>query len=150
MSNKLSFFMGFVFSIIGGFFTYLSYQEMRSDSNAVIGVLLGLVFLIVGLGFIFNALYNSHKRKKLKLNGTLINAQITGIAKDYSTIINDENPYIFTCGYLAPNGSYFEFKSKGILLHDINPNQFMGRVIPVYLDPKKPSYYYVDCEWMTK
>lgn len=52
MSNKLSFFMGLVFSIIGGFFTYLSYQEMRSDSNAVIGVLLGLVFLIVGLGFI--------------------------------------------------------------------------------------------------
>ena len=108
---------------------------------------LGGVFAIIGFTLTISSIRSNKKDKKLKSTGQLINAQITNVFVDYNLTVNGRHPYKIECGYLAPNGQYFQFVSKGVWT---NPQYFIGNVCPVYVNPNNPNEYYVDTSWLER
>ena len=105
---------------------------------------MGALFACVGLPFILSVLKKSFSRKLLLQNGNCVNATI--VASDVNThySVNGRHPYYVDCQYRDPYSGMTYLYRSGHIWED--PYQFVGGQIPVYVDPKKPSKYYVAIE----
>lgn len=109
---------------------------------------MGALFACVGLPFILSVLKKSFGRKLLLQNGNCVYATI--VASDVNThySVNGRHPYYVDCQYRDPYSGMTYLYRSGHIWED--PYQFVGGQIPVYVDPKKPSRYYVAVEKLQK
>ncbi len=112
-----------------------------------LGILItGVIVFLLGFILCIRKVLNNSRIKNLKKNGILINAMIQEVLvvpKD-----KGKNPYKIRAQYLNPqdNKTYF-FESEEVEtdLKDIVSKKNI-RSIPVYLNKKKTSDYYVDID----
>lgn len=101
-------------------------------------LVMGLIFLAVGIFLLFGGKKNS----KLKKNGIGCEADIVNVTLNMNVTINGQHPYVLECRATDPStGIISLYKSKNFY-EDIS---FYGiEKVMVYVDPNKPSKYYVD------
>lgn len=113
-------------------------------SSMVISVILsvvGGVFLLVGIILVIVFM---PRNKKIKQYGNRYEADIINITVNRNVRVNGRHPYIVDCQVAdAFTGVTSLYRSKNIY-EDINVYGIVK--VPVYVDPKNPSKYYVDID----
>lgn len=113
-------------------------------SSMVISVILGVVggvFLLVGIILVIVFM---PRNKKIKQYGNRYEADIINITVNRNVRVNGRHPYIVDCQVAdAFTGVTSLYRSKNIY-EDINVYGIVK--VPVYVDPKNPSKYYVDID----
>lgn len=101
---------------------------------------IGAVIILILLITIF-VVKKMIDKKRIMEQGYIVPCEITELKKDYSTKINNVNPYIMTCVY-KHNGKEYVYKQKNIL----NLESFMvvGQDINVFVDPNNFNKYVID------
>lgn len=116
----------------------------------VIGI--GGFFSIIGFVLLVASGGNKKKYAKIKKYGCCINATVTAIRPNIDVYVNGKNPNVLEANCLNPaDGRYYYFKSENIW-HDIAPiiHKASIRTIPVYVNPKDFTEYYIDMEPVLK
>lgn len=105
----------------------------------IIMLILGGVFAIVGFIVMFASIRRTPKVKKL---GKRYDAKVVNIECNTTVSVNGRHPYKVTCrveDYGA--GEAYIYKSKNVYL---DLERYNLETVPVYVDPQKPSKFYVD------
>lgn len=107
--------------------------------------LFGLVFFIVGFGFILKKIMKTKTRKYLLENGELVYADITEIKLNLAYRVNGRNPYIIICKWKDPSTDLFYFFISDNIWFDPEPilSDRDIRQLPVYIDRNNPKKYTV-------
>ena len=103
---------------------------------------IGVVFLCIFFVFIGWKVRAGRKKDYLKRNGTLVQADITDVYENMQVTMNDRHPFRISCEYKAPDGKVYTFHS-GDLWYESHELPHEGK-LPVYVDPRDYSRYYVD------
>lgn len=122
--------------------------RVRSGSVATILFLifggLGLVFFLIGSGFLVKEILHKSKQNQLKQNGRKLRATITGGDMCYTVTINNRHPYKLDCMYQD------EFTKESYLFSSDfvfdPPENYIDAQVDVYVDPNEMSKYYVDMD----
>lgn len=105
----------------------------------IVMLILGAVFAVVG----FSVMLASIRRTpKIKKTGKRYDAIVVSIECNTSVSVNGKHPYKVTCrveDYSA--GEAYIYKSKNVYL---DLERYNLETVPVYVDPQKPSKFYVD------
>lgn len=123
-------------------------HKVRSGSAATILFFifggLGLVFFLIGSGFLVKEILHKSKQKQLKQNGRKLRATITGGDMCYTITINNRHPYKLDCMYQD------EFTKESYLFSSDYvfdpPENYIDAQVDVYVDPNEMSKYYVDMD----
>lgn len=145
-------FIGILFSFIGGTFFvigiasgifYAKTPTFRGNFflfPLVFGGI-GLLFLILGICFLTIARKQKKNRLQLIETGEQVLAEVTDCFIDYSVRINHRHPYCLNLKYYDPfSGRTLVFTSGAVM----NPNNYLGRQLTVYVDRNNPDRYYVE------
>ncbi len=132
--------MQFVMLVIGAIFTLvglgLGIGFFASGEMPLIVCLLPLIFVVLGVLFLYLYFKKKLQAKKLKENGRKVWAVITNVSPNYSVTINGRHPYILTCEY---NGAIFQTDYMKAVTSDL-----VGKNVTVYVDEEDPAKYFVD------
>lgn len=105
---------------------------------------IGLLFLLIGVGFLLALYCRTNKKKALMTKGKKLYAEITGGSVNYTYSVNGRHPFRMECRYTDPfNGAVYLYSSGNTW---IDPNLYIGRQVAVYVDNADFSKYYVDIE----
>lgn len=124
-------------------------NNVRTDSSNVITYVfsgLGLVFFIIGLVGILNAILKTRKIKKLKISGRKIYANYVSTEINTTYSVNGRNPFYIICEWNDPmtNIKYI-FKSENIWFDPENYiQQYNIQMFKVYINPNNIKEYVVD------
>lgn len=112
-------------------------------------LLIGAAFATVGSGIIVHVAWIRHRNAVLRQFGVLVQADFQRVELNSTLEINGTNPFrIIAQWHDKKNKQVFVFKSASLWF---DPTQFLHkRSIPVYLDPDRPSRYYVDLSFLPK
>lgn len=120
--------------------------ESKGASTFLIVILLifAVVFGGFAIAFVLIGANKKGNRQRLKQMGVVIQADITEISENTSMTYNGRHPFIISCQYKAPDGKLYTFASESLWCgsHEL-PSE--GK-IPVYVDPRDYTKYYVDIE----
>lgn len=106
--------------------------------------IIGLPFLLVGIGFMIALVRSGNKKKKLMANGKKLYTEVTGGSQNFNYTVNGRHPYKLECQYTDPyTGAVYLYSSGNVW---IDPNLYIGRQVAVYVDPADFSKYYVDVD----
>jgi len=110
---------------------------------------IGAAFATVGAGIIIYVAWIRHRNALLRQFGVLVQADFQRVELDQTLEINGANPFrIIAQWYDQKNNAVFVFKSASLWF---DPTQFLhNKSIPVYLDPDRPSRYFVDLSFLPK
>ncbi len=105
---------------------------------------LGALFAVVGGVLCAGGIVRSGKKRKLRENGRLIYAEVTGGYLNTAYSAGGRSPYVLECRYID------EYSGQTYLYADKycwqDPQMFIGQQVPVYVDPNDMSKYVVDSE----
>lgn len=123
-------------------------REVRAAATSWLFVLIfGLVgFIFAVIGIIMSVLYARKKKKKkwLRNNGRKIQAEVTGGRVCYNYTVNNRHPFAIECRYEDTGyGQVYLFSSEPTWL---NPHNYIGSFVTVYVDPSDMSRYFVDAD----
>lgn len=152
--EHMSMFVGIIFTIMGslffilgiifGFATYFSgifFRELLLFPLVFGGI--GFLFLIIGIILLIHSGKRKKRRLQLMKDGERIWAEVTECYIDRTLRVNGRHPYYLELRYHDPfSGRNMVFTSGAI--H--NPNSYLGRQLPVYIDRNDPEHYYVDTD----
>lgn len=109
--------------------------------------IVGLPFLLIGIGFMIALARGDNKKKRLMTAGKKIYAEVTGGNVNYNYRVNGRNPFRLECQYTEPyTGEVYLFSSGNTWLE---PDMYIGRQVAVYVDKTDCSKYYVDVDSLT-
>ena len=153
---SVDFILGLVFSIIGSVFVIVAvcfavFQVQFEKGAAATSWLFVLIFGLVGfifavIGIIMSVLYARKKKKKkwLRNNGRKIQAEVTGGRVCYNYTVNNRHPFAIECRYEDTGyGQVYLFSSEPT---GLNPHNYIGSFVTVYVDPSDMSRYFVDAD----
>ncbi len=113
-------------------------------------MIVGGVFLIVGLLFLFVYKYNNKVNLNLMNKGKLVEAEIIYADMDESKSLFNKHPYIFTCLYKDnKTGEEVYFTSESIYCKN-NGSSYISKKVNVYVDPQDNNNFYIDVEKFEK
>lgn len=126
-------------------------SDFRSSGSSF-GTLLfagiGGLFFIIGLVMLISKIKAKSSANALKINGTLVQAQINTIDLNTSYAVNGRNPYRLTASYFDPNTNktlFFESKNIWFNVQAI-VDSLTIKTVDVYIDPTNQKKYFVDVE----
>jgi hypothetical protein len=140
-----------VFTVLGIFFLSISIGSLPSDIQMKQPISFAeLLFLILGLLFLFLAaavLYSDRKDRirisRLKAGGFCVKAKVMYVAKEWSVDDGGDDIYYVHADYTDPEtGKTYHFRSERLIE---NPGeQIVGWYVPVYMEPGRYDYYYME------
>ena len=155
------FIIGLVFSIIGSVFVIIAvcfaifqaqFERGAEETSAtatswlfpLIFGLIGLVFAVIGI--IMSVLHARKKKKEkwLRDNGRKIHAEVTGGRICYNYTVNNRHPFQLECRYEDTGYGQVYLFSSGLTW--LNPNDYIGSYVDVYVDSSDMSRYFVDTD----
>lgn len=128
-------------------------QEARINSffelwgGMTVVLILGAVFLAVGLTMLVAGRLNHRRKIDLRTSGTRVAAEFQTVRCDHRFTINDRKSYVIICQWLNPETQKLHiFKSEKIWF---DPTRVINRpTIDVYIQPGNPQKYYVDISFL--
>ncbi len=122
--------------------------EVRAAATSWLFVLifglLGLIFAVIGI--IMSAVHVRKKKKEkwLRDNGRKIQAEVTGGHVCYNYTVNNRHPFQLECRYEDTGYGQVYLFSSGMTW--LNPNNYIGSYVDVYVDSSDMSRYFVDTD----
>lgn len=105
---------------------------------------MGLIFAVMGSILMWSRISRNLKAKKVKRNGKKFMAEVTGGNICYNYTVNKRHPYRIECKYEdTAYGQVYLFSSDYTWL---DPQVYIGCLVPVYADPSKMEDYFVDLD----
>lgn len=106
--------------------------------------LVGVIFAIVGVIMSILHIRKKKKEKWLRNNGRKILAEVTGGHVCYNYTVNNRHPFQMECRYEDTGyGQVYLFSTNMTWL---NPNDYIGSQVAVFVDPSDMSRYFVDMD----
>ncbi len=150
--NKVLRLIGLIFSLIGAPFVVmgiiaLSMLAGAYDEDLLIGGAIfagmGVIFLILGLVFLFSDRSQRRFADRMMREGTPYDAEITRAYYNSFVQTNGKSPLVLECRYKDASGSVHLVKSKNLWEYNLleAPTQFTARV---WVEPYNPQKYYVE------
>ena len=125
-----------------------SFAKERRYGVSIIIVIMGIIFLTFGTGFIVLYIKNKMKRKNLLSNGICVTGTIIDVVPDMSVRINQQHPYKAEVEFIdSITGERYLYSSDSVMNKSIH--SMIGATVNVYVDPQDKSSYYVDLESAT-
>lgn len=107
---------------------------------------MGTVFSFIGFTIIAISKKGQGQEKKLRENGRVIHAVVSGFGYNGSVTVNGNHPHVVYCSYEDPStGTIYQFKSKD-LFSDPSMVMAVGDYVDVLVDPNDYSKHYVDVD----
>lgn len=114
---------------------------------------IGLIFLLVGLGFWGPAARGDRRKNYLLENGRRVFADVESVQINYRIRMNGVCPYYVLCQYTDPSGLTHAFRSGNIWDLQNFTNRILQnrenqtlKPVPVYVDGDNYKKYYVDVD----
>jgi hypothetical protein len=125
----------------------LAGASIASGGGALVLFIFGLVFAAIGGGIIGYGWWSSKNEASLRQHGQLVQAALQQVEINEALDVNGNNPFrIVAQWHDVKSNELFIFKSANLWF---DPSDYVqGREIPVYMDPKKPSRYFVDLSFL--
>ena len=140
--------IGILFSAIGALFTAVGVfiANAERDPFFLIFCAVGILFFVLGVGFLCFLIRHTRERARLLVEGTRIYADITGVRMDTRFRFNGRHPLVIDCQARNPeDGRVYVFHSEGIWY---DPRPYLedagADTLPVYVDPGNYRRYAVD------
>ncbi|MDO4623376.1 MAG: DUF3592 domain-containing protein [Eubacteriales bacterium] len=154
--NFAQWLIGIIFTILGTIFVGISVllflYEMRSPIGtelfghlmSFIFCVIGIPFLLIGIGFLVYCVRKKKQKQKLLETGKQIRAAVTGYEINYNVSVNGRHPIRLNCEYRDPyTGSVILYRSGNCW----NPGEgYVGQSAAIYVDSGNPRKYYVDID----
>lgn len=153
---SIDFILGLVFSIIGAVFLVIAaafgiyqvqFEKGAAATNWIFVLtfgLVGVIFAIVGVVMSILHIRKKKKEKWLRNNGRKILAEVTGGHVCYNYTVNNRHPFQMECRYEDTGyGQVYLFSTNMTWL---NPNDYIGSQVAVFVDPSDMSRYFVDMD----
>jgi len=143
--------LGLLFFLIGAVVALLlrTHPEQFSvEGNAAVfqwtfgGI--GLLFLLLGLGFLYSAFAKVRMQKRIYEAGHSVLADFVGVTQEMNVSINGIHPFLAELHYTDEFGVQHVYRSRRLMSDPTA--QLSGLQIPVYLDNDDPENYYVDLD----
>jgi len=117
-------------------------------------IVLGVGGILAIVGFVLLAALSGNKKKykKIKKYNCVIHAAIIKVRPNIDVYVKGKNPYVLEASYLNHiDGRHYYFKSENIW-YDISLiiQRASIRTVPVYVNPKDFTEYYIDMEPILK
>jgi hypothetical protein len=116
--------------------------QLRSFSGTFLG--LGVLFLVLGLGFLGITFRLAYRRKRITASGEWITAEFVCVEPLLNVTFNGRPVYRAKLCGRDPFGEMRDYYS-GSFQEDLTA-QLSGRQIPVCIDRDDPARYYVDLD----
>lgn len=147
MNKKVFKLIGIVFTCMGfclGILCLTLIFFVQRTPLMLIGVAPSLVFTIVGIVFLVVVKKSEEKEILLKQEGRMIWATVTDVEIDYTYRVNNRYVQYIWCEYEDGMGKVERYKSQGVHSPQVLAKYPVGCTIPVYVDRKDSSRYWVD------
>jgi len=108
---------------------------------------LGTIFIVVTFGMIQASRSGAQHKQYLRVNGTPIKTELTGVERNERLEVNGVNPWRITSRGVDPaSGEMRTFHSENLWF---DPTEFMKvKQVTVLLDPRRPKRYYMDISFL--
>ena len=136
--------MGILF-MISGTATWYFVGETEAWMVGPIHLLIGCVFLIIGMSFCIAVGIRRRKAKRLVDNGRYIWGEIVGVEPNTMIRINNRYPYYALVRFTNPYGKVITFRSTSSMALR-NRDDIAGRHVKVYIADETYKEYHVDIE----
>ncbi|RZJ25471.1 MAG: hypothetical protein EOO54_06205 [Haliea sp.] len=120
----------------------------RRDSMLVLAAI-GAVFGGIGGAIYYYTWWAAKKQAHLQENGHLVQAEFLRVELDRSLKVNGESPYRIVAQWKDEGDNQVHVFRSASIWFDPAPYIHESSV-PVYLDPLKPSYYFMDVSFLPK
>lgn len=130
---------------------YKKTDPSKSNINSLLYRLGGLGSVIVGIiGFIFTTISllllalefkDSKNKKRLKSVGMFIEASVTRVFQDESTIVNNKSPWVIECEWINPQDKEGYIFHSNELWDDPQSTSTVGTKKKIKIDPDNPTNY---------
>ena len=106
---------------------------------------MGALFFIIGISMAGAKMAKANKRKKLMINGELINAEFVEVAINRAYSVNNRHPYTIICKWTdSTSQTTYSFKGENLWDDPLPAIQAKGVTsVPVYIERYNPKKYYV-------
>lgn len=117
--------------------------------GATIAGVLGLLFVLVGLGVWTYGRMEDRQVESLRRHGRLIQARYEGVERNLRIRVNGRHPYVIVAQWQDPvSKAVHLFRSENI---GFNPEEYVhSKTITVYIDAKNPAKYAMDTSFLPK
>ena len=145
--------VGLVFAPIGIIFLPIGLSAGNSGPLRVTGdpalfrytfTGVGMLFLLLGSGFLFMDLRRRHRMRRAYLGGNCVDARIISVREIPNVRVNGRNPFIIECSYTDTYGEEHRYQSR--YLYSLPREDLAGRTVPVYIDRMNESTGFVDVD----
>lgn len=140
--------VGLIFTVNGslffllGLFLLVTPQDAEARTVGQIYLPLGLVFLILGVTFLYIRHRQKQEQAQLIAAGRYIWGEIAELTRNTRVRINGRNPYALLVHYRMPDGTLHVFRSCNIMTR--RDQRIIGKMVKVYVSDNTFSKYYVD------
>ena len=104
----------------------------------------GMLFLLLGSGFLFTDLRRRHRLRRAYLGGNCVDARIISVREIPNVRVNGRNPFIIECSYTDTYGEEHRYQSR--YLYSLPREDLAGRTVPVYIDRMNENTGFVDVD----
>jgi hypothetical protein len=109
--------------------------------------LLGIIFAVIALGLRAATRSGAQHKEYLRVNGTPIETEVTGIERNERLEVNGVNPWRITSRGVDPaTGEQRDFHSENLWFDPTG--HLKVKQVTVLLDPQKPKRYYMDISFL--
>ena len=158
-NNAATIFLGSIFAFLGGLSFLIGvfaktgaikvhYEGSTNgdpENEPWIFILVGGIFLIIGLAFLITTIKGMFSKKSLMKNGECISAVIRCMERTGVTI-NNRRQFRFVCEFSDPFSGMFITAKSGLTSYFEDFGYDTEKYIDVYYDHDDPSKYYVDID----
>lgn len=120
----------------------------KHDPDYTVYCILSLIFFMIGAPGLIYKTYKMFVAKRLKENGTVVQATYLETHVNERLSINGKHPYRLTCEWINPeDGKKYIFKSGNIWK---NPEKYIEKkgmtTLSVYINPKRIKQYSINID----
>jgi hypothetical protein len=109
--------------------------------------LLGVIFTVIATGLRGASRSGTQHKEYLRVNGTPIKTEVTGVERNERLEVNGVNPWRITSRGVDPaTGEQRDFHSENLWFDPTG--QLKVKQVTVLLDPRKPKRYYMDISFL--
>jgi hypothetical protein len=138
-----------LFIIIGGVIFAGAFLVLDLGAKLIM-LFLGGIFFTIGAGIVLYEKVQAKKETELRQTGRLVQAKFAEVKINQAVNVNGRCPYQIEAHWLDASTNQLHIFNSSNLWYD--PSEFVANksTIPVYVDPSKPSRYYMDISFLPK